>query len=352
MAHNHGRSVAELRRESERTRAELSQTVETLRDKITDTTADLRDMVSPQHIKAEVSGYVAKTSRHWLDAVKQQAMENPFQALAAGTAVAVPALRIARSIPLPLLMIGAGLALTSPRIRNVVADKVSGSLKATDGGNVIDDAARKARSHWQSASDRAEGALDGARDTIAAATADVREASARMAGDASQRAADIGETARVSLSSARDAVGPKVNAASEAVTDAFATTRAKAAETLHTSRAAAENVVRNNTALVGGLGLAIGALIAASLPSTRAERLALGRTSDAVRGKAAAAASEKFDEVKTAAMSAAETAAEKVTEAGIGAKISSATDDAAAKLETVADDTITTAFEPSQTDHR
>lgn len=352
MAHNHGRSVAELRRESERTRAELSQTVEILRDKITDTAADIREMASPQHLKAEVSGYVAKRGRDWLDGLKQQAMDNPMQALAAGTAVAVPAFRIVRSIPLPLLMIGAGLALTSPRVRDVVSDKVSDSLKTADGGNLIDDAARKARTHWQPASDRAEGALDGARDTVTAAAADVREAGARMAGDATQRAADIAETARMSLNSARDAVGSKVNAAAEAVTDAFATTQAKAAETMRASRAAAENVIRDNTALVGGLGLAIGALIAASLPASRAERAALGGASDAVRGKAATAASEKFDEVKTAAMSAAESAAEKVTEAGIGAKVSSATEDAAAKLKTVADDTITTAFEPSETDHR
>src|SRR5262245_47812794 len=106
MTENSSRSVAELRRESERTRAELTNTVETLRYKITDTAEDIRQKVSPAHIKAEVSDYVAEKGRHWFDTLKQQAMDNPMQALAAGTAVAVPAFKIVRSVPLPLLMIG------------------------------------------------------------------------------------------------------------------------------------------------------------------------------------------------------------------------------------------------------
>ena len=45
-----------------------------------------------------------------------------MQAIAVGTAVAVPALRLARGFPLPLLMIGAGLALTSKSMRARVTD--------------------------------------------------------------------------------------------------------------------------------------------------------------------------------------------------------------------------------------
>jgi ElaB/YqjD/DUF883 family membrane-anchored ribosome-binding protein len=351
MAHNHAQSVAELRRESERTRAELSQTVETLREKVTDTAADIQHKMSPEHIKAEVSDYVAEKSRHWLDALKQQALENPMQALAAGTAVAVPAFKIARSMPLPLLMIGAGLALASPRVRSVVAGTVSDTLKTSDGGNVVDETAHMARDQWQSAKGRAEGAIDDARSTVTAAAEDVRETAAHVAGEVGKQAADLGTSARESLAAATDTVSAKVNAASEAARESFRATQARATETFDATRASAENLVRNNAALVGSLGLAIGALIAASLPSTKAEQVTLGGTSDALRNKAAGAASEKFDEVKTAAMSAAESAAEKVSDAAVGSRMSRATEQAAEKLKTVADDTITTAFEPSQSDH-
>jgi ElaB/YqjD/DUF883 family membrane-anchored ribosome-binding protein len=352
MAHHYQQSVAELRRESERTRAELSQTVENLRTKITDTAADIRHKVSPEHIKAEVSDYVTEKGRGWLETLKQQALDNPLQTLAAGTAVAVPAFKIIRSVPLPLLMIGAGLALASPRIRGAVADKASDTLRTPDGGNVVDESARFARDQWQSAKNRAEGAIEEARSSVTAAAADVRETTEHVANSARQQAAELSDAARQTVTSASEGLSAKVNTASESVKDAFETTKAKAAETFNETRASAENVVRDNPVWVGGLGLAIGALIAASLPSTRAEQATLGETSETLRRKAAEAASEKFDEVKTAAMSATESAAEKISEAGIASKMSRAADDAAEKLKTVTEDTITTAFEPSQADHR
>ena len=88
---------------------------------------------------------------------------------------------------------------------------------------------------------------------------------------------------RENLNAATETLSSKVNAASDAAKEAFDTTRAKAAETFTAARSSAETVVRDNAVLVGGLGLAIGALIAASLPSTRIEQTTLGDTSDALR---------------------------------------------------------------------
>ena len=116
------RSVEELRRDSEQSRAQLAATVDRLRDQITDTAEDIRYKVSPEGIKAEVSGFISHKTQGWLDGLKQQAMDNPMQAIAAGTAIAVPALRLARGFPLPLLMIGAGLALSSKTVRDRAAE--------------------------------------------------------------------------------------------------------------------------------------------------------------------------------------------------------------------------------------
>jgi hypothetical protein len=352
MMQNPSRSVAELRRESERTRAELSNTVETLRDKVTDTAEDIRQKVSPEHIKAEVSDYVAEKGRHWIDGLKQQAMDNPMQALAVGTAIAVPAFKMIRSVPLPLLMIGAGLALTSSRVRGAVADQVSATLDTPIGGNSLDQAADAAREGWQSVKGRAENAtgqarraLHDAQDAVNNTAADVRDTTSQLASDIKDRAAEYG-------SAARDTLNAGMSAASEAAKEAFDATRAKAAETYNSTRSSAEGIVRDNAVLVGGIGLAIGALIAASLPSTRAEGAAMGGASDALRSQAAEAAAEKFDEAKSAAMSAAESAAGKISDAALGSDVSRATAKAAEQLKTVADETITTAFEPSQSNHR
>src|ERR1700752_4987072 len=113
-------SVDDIRRESERSRAEFSQTVGTLRGKLTETADHITHMVSPAGLKAEVSGYLAGKGRNWVDALKQHATDNPMQTVAAGLAIAVPALKLVRTIPLPLLMIGAGAALTSPRVRKAL----------------------------------------------------------------------------------------------------------------------------------------------------------------------------------------------------------------------------------------
>jgi hypothetical protein len=278
-------------------------------------------------------------------------MDNPMQAVAAGTAVAVPAFKIIRSVPLPLLMIGAGLALTSSRVRGAVADKVSQTLQTADGGNAMDDATSAARDGWQQTKARAEDAADqtrralhDAQDAVSGKIAQVGEGAAQLAEDVKNRAANYG-------SAAKDALGAKVAAATDASKQAFEATRAKAVDAYDTTRASTESFVRDNAALVGGIGLAIGALIAASLPSTRMEAKAMGKVSDDLRNQATEAASGKFDEMKTAAMSAAESAAGKVADAALGA-VDKATTSATENLKTVADETITTAFEPSHTDRR
>jgi hypothetical protein len=96
------RSVEELRRESERNRAQLATTVDRVREQITDTAEDIRHKVSPQHIKSEVSDFISTKTLSWVDSLKQHAKENPMQAIAAGAAIAVPVLRLARGFPLPL----------------------------------------------------------------------------------------------------------------------------------------------------------------------------------------------------------------------------------------------------------
>ncbi|MEZ5763720.1 MAG: DUF3618 domain-containing protein [Xanthobacteraceae bacterium] len=101
MVDRGSQSVSELRRQSERTRSELTRTVEQLKGSISSTADDIRQKVSPENIKAEVKDYVADKSRSWFDGLKQQATDNPMQALAAGAAVGIPLLRMVRGVPLP-----------------------------------------------------------------------------------------------------------------------------------------------------------------------------------------------------------------------------------------------------------
>ena len=138
------RSVEELRRESERNRAQLATTVDRVREQITDTAEDIRHKVSPQHIKSEVSDFISTKASSWVNSLKQHARENPMQAIAAGTAIAVPILRLARGFPLPLLMIGAGLALSSKTVRERAAEAAAPA--ADKASEMMGDAMERAQS--------------------------------------------------------------------------------------------------------------------------------------------------------------------------------------------------------------
>ncbi|MHC2336287.1 DUF3618 domain-containing protein [Bradyrhizobium sp. USDA 4454] len=309
------RSVDELRRESERSRAELAVTVDRLRERISGTAEDLRHKVSPQHIKSEVSGYISDKTTSWVEALKQYAMENPMQAVAAGTAVTVPLLRLARGFPLPLLMIGAGLALTSKTVRDRAAEAAAPVMEKA--GGMFD----QAGDGFVSAPRQTSGMAEEVQDAVSSTTDDLRRRAAQATGTLGDK-----------LKSGMDAVKDKADAAKDAATVAPAKAR---------------QVIGDNAALIGGLGIAIGAILAAALPKTKAEAKAMGPASDSVRRAAGEAAQSRFEAAKEATMSAADAAARSVGEADLGGHASRVTENLSERLKEAADDVVRAAFTPS-----
>ena len=143
-------SVDELRRESERTRAQLTDTVEHLRDKVGETASEIQTMVSPAHIKQEIRTYVREEREHLTETVQRKIRENPLQAAAIGAAIAYPAWGLLRSIPMPLMLIGAGLFLTSSK-----------------GKQTVEAAKEKAADAYRQGSDLAGEMLASAQDQVA-----------------------------------------------------------------------------------------------------------------------------------------------------------------------------------------
>ncbi|MBR0867738.1 DUF3618 domain-containing protein [Bradyrhizobium sp. YCK136] len=316
------RSVEELRRESERSRAELATTVGRLKEQISDTADDIRHKVSPHHIKSEVTEYVSHKTQSWVEGLKQQIMDNPMRAVAAGAAVGVPLLRLARGVPLPLLMIGAGLALTSKTVRDRAAE-ATGPVK-DKAGRMLEEVAEGARAMQ-----------DDAKETLSSA----QSRAAGMAGDAQDKAAGLAADMRAGAARAAGIAGEELKSGMEAIKDAAASAPDQARQT-----------IGDNAALIGGLGIAIGAIIAAALPETRAEDKVMGRASDGVKQAAAAAAQPGFEAAKDAATSAVDVAAQKVAEADLGSHVGGMTQKMADTLREAADDVVKAAFSPSPTD--
>ena len=339
------RSVEELRRDSEQSRAQLAATVDRLREQIADTAEDIRYKVSPEHIKAEVSGFISHKTHGWMDALKQQAMDNPMQAIAAGTAIAVPAMRLARGFPLPLLMIGAGLALSSKTVRDRAAEAAAPGIdKARE---VIGETTERA----QSLGDGMRKAMSHAERQAAGMAGEARESAGEMADAASGMAGDLRDRAAQAADAVADKVRSGVDAASGMAKEQMERVRSTATNSASAVPATASKVIRDNAALIGGLGVAIGAILAASLPSTRAEASVIGNASDRVKRAAGSAAQSGFEAAKDTVLSAADAAARSVAEADLGGHASRITEGVTERLKEVADDVVTTAFDPSRNPH-
>jgi hypothetical protein len=332
------RSVEELRRDSEQSRAQLAATVDRLREQIADTAEDIRYKVSPENVKAEVSGFISQKTHGWLDSLKRQAMDNPMQAIAAGTAIAVPAMRLARGFPLPLLMIGAGLALSSKTVRDRAAEAAAPGIEKVR--EVLDEVTERS----QSLGDGMRKAMSHAEREAAGVAGEARESAGGMADTASGMAGDLKDRA----TQAADAVANKVRSGMDAASEMTKESMERVRSTATNAPATASKVIRDNAALIGGLGIAIGAILAASLPSTRAEASVIGNASDRVKRAAGTAAQSGFEAAKDTVLSAADAAAKSVSEADLGGHASRITKDVTERLKEVAEDVVTTAFDPSR----
>jgi hypothetical protein len=326
------RSVEELKRESERNRQALAATTDRLKEQLSQTADDLRRTVSPQHIKSEISDYISDTTQGWVQALKRQAMENPMQAVAAGTAVAVPVLKLARAFPLPLLMMGAGLALTSKSVRGRISDATAPAVDKA--GELLD----QARDQTRSFADSAQNAMASAQNRATRMFGDLRDGTASSTGDLGSRATDAATTVS---SNVRDTVD-RIREAASTTIDGASNYAAAAPEK-------ARGIISDNAALIGGIGVAIGAIIAAALPKTEVEAKTLGPASDSVKRAATDAAQAGLDTFRDTARSALDAAQENVADADLGGHATRMTRNLADVVKDAAQDTVSSAFNPSRT---
>ena len=276
-------SVDELRRDAERTRANLTGTVEELRSQVADTATHIRDAVSPSTIKRQVKEYVRESREGMLQSLQRRARENPLQAVAVGAGLAYPLWNIMRAIPAPLLLIGAGLALSRSTVVRETTDQVMAQARESisEGGDAV-------RRTMHDARDAANSMVDRAADLASS----VKE---RVTGAAMDAAASIKDRGDAAVESGDGAL----NAAGEKLTSLASQTKDKLGSTYD-----------QNPLLIAGIGLAVGALIASSLPATETENRMFGDTSEKLRQRTAKAASQGLDAAKGVAGDVMEAAAQ------------------------------------------
>jgi hypothetical protein len=290
-----------LERETERTREQIAATLDELRARMT-----------PGRVVDELFGYANDSSGGmFFHNLRRQVVNNP----------------------LPIALMGAGLAWLAMANRN---GPPSGAR--TDGtidrlGRRAQDAAAQSADAAGEWAERARGAaVDAASDTnrqarqAASAAADAtasaygqaKDAAASSYGAAAETAStaydSAAERTRAAAGRVKDAAGSAAETAS-ATYDAAAEQMGRTADKVSQSAAHVRdnmsgagrgvmNFLNEQPLVLAGLGIAIGAVIGAALPSTETEDDLMGEQSDALKGQAADFAGEQIDKSKAGAKQA------------------------------------------------
>ena len=377
------RSLQQIKRETEQTRAGLTDTVEQLKTSVAETASDIRHRISPEAIKAEVSGYIKSRGEQLLNDITSAARRNPMQAVAVGASVAYPLLRLARAIPLPVLMVGAGLFFAgsktgqtaSQRASDVAADLSDDvARRARELGEQVQDTASAARTYASEQFDRVSSAIAGGTDqegladaagaAVASNSQRIKDSAASAGATLSDRASGLKDDGRRLAGSAATTVQDIADGATAAARSAASTvvdTGVDAARTIRRTASDASDragktifqTIEQNPLLVAGVGLLVGGLIASALPRSGFEDDLVGDVSTAAKRRAQAAASHGFDAAKATVgevydETARQAEAEGLTPDGIG----KAAQDISQRVRRVAEAAVTTAFEPSEQDHQ
>jgi hypothetical protein len=379
------RSLQQIKRETEQTRAGLTNTVEQLRTSVADTASDIRQRISPEHIKAEVSDYIRSRGEQLLDDVTAAARRNPMQAVAIGASVAYPLLRMARAIPLPVLMVGAGLFFAGSKTGQAASQKAMDMASDLSdevqrrAHDVRDQVAESAATAKAFASDN----LDRLRDTVSGGTAQVGQAADQVNETASRmgstlasgtdrlkdKAASLGASAADQASDLKDrtirAAGSAASSLQDIASDATSAARRAAGtaadaglNAVKTARDTASDLggragktvletIEQNPLVVAGVGLLIGGLIASALPRSDIEDGLIGGASNAVKKRAQAAASQGIDAAKDAVGGVYDKAVRQAEAEGLSPDaLGNAAQDIGQRMRRVAESAVTTAFEP------
>lgn len=378
------RSLQQIKRETEQTRAGLTDTVEQLKTSVAETASDIRHRISPEAIKAEVSGYIKSRGEQLLNDITSAARRNPMQAVAVGASVAYPLLRLARAIPLPVLMVGAGLFFAGSKTGQTASQKASDvaadlsddvARRARELGEQVQDTASAARTYASEQFDRVSSAIAGGTDQVSgladAAGAAVASNSQRIKDSAASAGATLSDRASGLKDDGRRLAGSAATTVQDIADGATAAARSAASTVVDTGVDAARTIrrtasdasdragktifqtIEQNPLLVAGVGLLVGGLIASALPRSGFEDDLVGDASSAAKSRAQAAASQGLDAAKATVgevydETARQAEAEGLTPDGIG----KAAQDISQRVRRVAEAAVTTAFEPSEQDHQ
>jgi hypothetical protein len=324
MSSTHDPSIEELRAQAELSRAALAANVTELRGRIARVT-------SPKNIKAEARAYVRHERESIVDKLRQRASDNPLQAVAVAAAAAYPALSLARAIPVPLMLIGAGLFLTTRRGQDSAAAMTD---KMNDAGRRVS----------ETVSEMTESATQTANEITDKVTSRVTDTVSGLRNQAAAAAGTISAGAKSMLPGATPS-GDGTEAVTARLANMVSETTHDVSSRASRARSSAGRFASDNAVLLAGVGVLAGALLAASFPVSNAENRMLGPGKRKVKEAARAAAAMGMDKAGAVVADAVESVSSAAAREGLdGSSLQQAVGDLTGKARAVAERSVDAAL--------
>jgi hypothetical protein len=258
-------------RHYERTSAEL-------RRKLSSDLDELIANMTPGTVLDEVLSYARSGSVDFLKGLGKSASENPV----------------------PILLIGAGTAMFLSG-KGRIGDWRNGASRAHDTARQSSGLAERMTEKAARTKQELESAVSAAGVAVAHTAEETATRAKQTTTDAlsavSGAADSVAETAREYAGTARQ----YAEGAAEAVTSTAKQWGEQSDQLIHDLRDRGNELMREQPLVVGALGLAIGAAMAALLPRTQAEDSAMGEVSDAVKKAVGETTQEELDKAKAVA---------------------------------------------------
>ncbi|HWE79258.1 MAG TPA: DUF3618 domain-containing protein [Pseudolabrys sp.] len=264
-------SSEQLEREAQATRVRIEQTL-----------AELRLRISPGQIVDQAVDYARDTTGgDFVRNLSRQVAENPVPVALVGAGLVWLMMAPRRPRDGALEQTGDGsVDMTEPASSNASADR-TGTM-TSDSRSKAKKAADQAAEIGDKSTEKAGSMASGAYEKSADAAARAYDKAAELAGSAYGRASDA-------VGRARDTGSGAYNRARDAASQSMASARG------------VTKFVREEPLVFAGLGIALGAVIGALLPSTDIENRTMGERSDALKADAMAAAREQWEHGKEVA---------------------------------------------------
>jgi len=294
---NDNQSMSALQREAEANRADLMHTVDSLQSRVT-----------PRALKDDITEYVRESGNNLLYDVERRIRDNPLQAAAIAAGLAFPLWRLVTSIPAPIVLIGAGIALTQggTTARGSYATRANGANGRGNGSDL-------------------SATISHAADNLSHQVASATDMAKEKINTLKTQAVDAVDDA---VHSVQDFASNSATTVSDAVSQAYDSSVEFAGQASHEVELALNRTkdrviqaVEEHPLVVGGIGLMIGAFVASCIPTTAAEASAFGEVSDGLKNRALNKMSEGMGVVTAAAGQVYDDAVAQTTERGLNPEV-------------------------------